>query len=90
MGVTKYKKLSIEGRKNKQHEGYFLGLLGLIPGNLIFHELKFFETNFFWLNGRLLITVGVWSSELSSKFGASIIKGLILSFKIKAISNAVF
>ena len=34
--------------------------------------------------------VGFLSSELSSKFGASIIKGLILSFKVKLISNSVF
>ena len=38
------------------------GLLGLIPGNLIFWELKFFKTYFSELTGRLLIYY--WCLEL--------------------------
>ena len=33
----------------------FWGLLGLIPENLVFLELKFFETNFLELTGGLLL-----------------------------------
>ena len=51
--------------------------------------LRIFQTYFLELTGRLLYTVGVWCSELSSKFGASIIQGLILSFKVKVVSKAV-
>ena len=65
----------------------FWELLGLIPGNLIFCELKFFETYFLELTGRLIIYCCVWSSAIGIKL--SIIYSIKCHGKVPGLVNGM-
>ena len=70
-------------------EGFFLGTFRTNSWEPNFSRAKIFQDLLLELTIILLLYFCIWSSELSSKFSASIIEDLVLSFRVKVVSNVV-